>query len=157
MMRRRTRLVFVIAILAAATLQISAESNVDSLRAADAAWMKVFSAKDVVKSVAYYDEAGSSLAPNAPIATGREAIAKALVGFFALPNLKITWSADKADVARSDELGYTSGKYETSFTDPSGKAVADNGKFVTVWKKQKDGSWKVFLDIFNSDLPPSAP
>ncbi len=93
------------------------------------------------------------LAPNAPIAEGREEIAKAFTGFFALPNLNIRWHADKASVAHSGELGYTSGKYQMSFSDPSGKTISDNGKYVTVWKKQADGTWKVQLDIFNTDLP----
>jgi ketosteroid isomerase-like protein len=29
----------------------------------------------------------------------------------------------------------------------------DKGKFIVVWKKQNDNSWKWHLDIFNSDLP----
>jgi ketosteroid isomerase-like protein len=93
------------------------------------------------------------LAPNAPIATGRELIAKQFSGFFSLPNLKITWLAEKADVARSGELGYTNGSYQISFSDPAGNTVTDKGKYVTVSKKQNDGSWKVLLDIFNTDLP----
>ena len=35
----------------------------------------------------------------------------------------------------------------------SGKPVQDRGKFLTVWKKQPDGSYKAIRDIFNSDLP----
>jgi ketosteroid isomerase-like protein len=70
-----------------------------------------------------------------------------------LPNLKITWQADNANVARSGELGYTSGAYQMSFTDAAGKTIPDNGKYVTVWRKQADGNWKVVLDIFNTDLP----
>ena len=42
-------------------------------------------------------------------------------------------------------------------TDPQGNPVTDRGKYVVVWKKQPDGSWKAISDIFNSDLPaPSA-
>jgi hypothetical protein len=33
--------------------------------------------------------------------------------------------------------------------------LLDKGKYLTVWKKQADGSWKVLFDMFNSDLPPS--
>jgi len=33
--------------------------------------------------------------------------------------------------------------------------VVDNGKYLTVWKKQADGSWKVLFDMFNTDMPPS--
>jgi ketosteroid isomerase-like protein len=125
----------------------------DDVRRADEEWMKVFSAKELDKSVAFCEEDGAVLAPNAPIAQGREAISKSFAGFFTLPNLKITWHADKASVARSGELGYTSGTYQMSFTDAGGKTIPDNGKYVTVWRKQADGSWKVVLDIFNTDLP----
>lgn len=132
------------------TSMSSAEKGV---RAADADWMKVFSAKDVDKSVAFCAEDGAVLASNAPIAQGRQAISQLFTGFFSLKNLKISWHADKASVARSGELGYTSGAYQMTFTDQNGKDKADKGKYVTVWKKQSDGSWKVMLDIFNSDLP----
>lgn len=135
----------------------SAKSASDALRGADEAWMKVFSAKDVEKSVAFCEEKGAVLSPNAPIAEGKEAIAKSFAGFFTLPNLKLTWHADKVAVARSGELGYTSGTYQMTFSDPAGKTIPDKGKYVTVWEKQADGSWKVLLDIFNTDMPLSAP
>ncbi|HST51518.1 MAG TPA: DUF4440 domain-containing protein [Pyrinomonadaceae bacterium] len=128
----------------------------DAIRAADQQWMKVFADKDLEKSVAFCAADGSVLAPNAPIAVGKDAIGKLFSGFFALPGLKISWHPDKAQVAKSGELGYTSGVYQMTFNDPSGKPVSDTGKYVTIWKKQSDGSWKVLFDIFNSDLPPPA-
>jgi ketosteroid isomerase-like protein len=155
MNRRQVCAVLIVVLLVAGAARASDKKSVDSLLAADAGWMKVFSAKDLDKSVGYCEQDGSVLGPNAPIATGREAITKMFSGFFALPNLDITWQANKADVARSGELGYTSGTYRMTFSDPSGKTVSDKGKYVTVWEKQKDGSWKVGLDIFNTDLPPA--
>lgn len=95
------------------------------------------------------------MASNASIAEGKEAISKLIAGFFALPDLKISWHVDRADVARSGNLGYTSGAYEMTFKDATGKPLSDRGKYVTVWKKKKEGTWKVLLDIFNSDLPPT--
>jgi ketosteroid isomerase-like protein len=35
--------------------------------------------------------------------------------------------------------------------------VVDTGKGMEIWKKQKDGSWKVSCDVFNSDLPIATP
>ena len=153
MNRSQVCAVSIVVLLVAGAAQASDKKSVDSLLAADAGWMKAFSAKDLAQSVAYFEENGSMLGPNAPIATGREAITKNLSQFFALPNVNLTWQADKAEVARSGELGYTSGTYRMTFSDPSGKTVSDKGKYVTVWEKQKDGSWKVALDIFNTDLP----
>lgn len=125
------------------------------LRSADQEWMKVFSAKDLDKSVAFVAPNGSVLSPNAPIATGAEAIRKSFSGFFALPDLHISWTPTVAAASRSSDLGYTQGTYEMSFRDPGGKQVSDKGKYVTVWKRQQDKSWKVVADIFNSDLPPA--
>ena len=48
----------------------------DAILAADAAWLKVYQAKDLAKAVAFCDEQGSMLAPDTPIATGKDAIAK---------------------------------------------------------------------------------
>ena len=125
----------------------------DAIRAADQQWLKVFAAKDLEKSVAFCMDDGSVLAANAPIATGKQAISQLFSGFFALPSLTIEWHPTKVDVARSGELGYSTGAYQMSFKDTGGKVVTDRGKYVTVWKKQTDGSWRVALDIFNSDLP----
>jgi ketosteroid isomerase-like protein len=41
------------------------------------------------------------------------------------------------------------------FNDVSGKPVSDTGKYVTVWKTDGEGKWRVVRDIFNSDLPPA--
>jgi len=129
----------------------------DALRAADAGWLKAWTAKDLDKSVAFCDETVSTLVPNAPIATGKKAIAKLMAAGFAFQDYKLLWHPNKAGVARSGELGYTSGTYRTSYKDPSGKLVFDKGKYLMLWKKQAGGSWKVLFDMSNSDLPPAQP
>lgn len=129
--------------------------NLDALRAADAAWLKTYEAKDVDKATAFCDDQGSLLWPNAPRVTGKSAIAKATASAFAIPDFKLEWHPDQIAVARSGELGYTSGTYTWTFKDASGKPASDKGKYLTVWKKQGDGSWKVLLDMFNTDLPPN--
>lgn len=130
---------------------------VDAIRAADAGWLKAFVAKDLDASVAFLDEGGSMLVPNAPIVTGKRAVAKLIAAGFALKDYKLAWRADKAGVARSGELGYTSGKYKVNFKGASGKTISEKGKYLMVWKKQKDGAWKVLFDKNNSDSPPSSP
>jgi len=129
---------------------------VDAVRAADAAWLKAFNTKNLEKSVSFLDEQGSMLVPNAPIVTGKKAAAKLIADGFALQDYKLAWHPDKAGVARSGELGYTSGAYEVSFKDASGKTISDKGKYLMVWKKQADGAWKVLFDMNNSDLPPAS-
>ncbi|HMH43484.1 MAG TPA: hypothetical protein VK557_08380 [Pyrinomonadaceae bacterium] len=95
----------------------------DAIRKADQHWLRVFAAKDLTKSVDFVIAGGSVLAPNAPIATGHDAISKSFAGFFALPDLKIEWRPNKVELARSGEMGYSTGAYHMTFKDPSGKTI----------------------------------
>src|ERR1051325_3508757 len=128
-----------------------AQTAADAIRKADQDWLRVFAAKDLTQSVDFVLADGSVLAPNAPIATGHEAIGKLFEGFFSIPELKIEWHPSKVEAARSGELGYSTGAYQMTFKDTSGKTIEDHGKYVTVWKKQR-GKWRVAYDIFNLDL-----
>lgn len=57
----------------------------------------------------------------------------------------LTWEPEIAEVAASGELGYTSGPYEVR--PNRGAEPTGFGHYVSVWKKQADGTWKVLLDI----------
>jgi ketosteroid isomerase-like protein len=49
---------------------------------------------------------------------------------------------------------YTVGTYSLTASDPKNKKpVTDKGKYMTVYKKQADGTWKAVADSINSDLP----
>jgi ketosteroid isomerase-like protein len=88
-----------------------------------------------------------------PVVTGKVAVRDAVAKDFAAGNL--TWHSNEVGVARSGDLAYTSGTYQSAFKGGSGKTLVDKGKYLTIWKKQADGSWKVLFDTFNSDLPAS--
>ena len=66
----------------------------------------------------------------------------------------LTWTPVKADMAASGDLGYTYGTYILKHKDKAGKLVTDYGKYTSIWKKQKDGSWKVVVDMGNSSPAP---
>ena len=127
-----------------------------SLLAADAAWLEAYQAKDAARAAAFYDNDGAMLAPNRPLLTGRKAIAEFIGRSFELKEYHIHWHANQAEAARSGELGYTSGVHEMSFRKPSGKLFFDKGKYLMIWKRQADGTWKVLFDMSNSDLPPDS-
>jgi ketosteroid isomerase-like protein len=44
------------------------------------------------------------------------------------------------------------GTYHVEFPGPDGTMLSDDGKYSVVWVKE-NGEWKVFADIFNSDMP----
>ena len=124
-----------------------------ALRDLDDQWSKAAGAKDVDKTVSYYSADAIVMPPNGPSATSKDAIRNAWKDMLASPGAAISWKTTKVEVAQSGDLGYTSGTYKFTVNDASGKPVDDRGKYVEVWKKQADGSWKCVMDIWNSDLP----
>jgi len=59
---------------------------------------------------------------------------------------KLVWAPDFVDVAASGELAYTYGKFTFTGVGPDGKEISSEGIFHTVWKRQKDGTWKFVYD-----------
>ncbi|MBM3804644.1 MAG: DUF4440 domain-containing protein [Acidimicrobiia bacterium] len=123
------------------------------LRAGDIEWSKAAGAKDLERCVSYMADDGVMLPPNAPAASGKDTIRKAWTEMLALPGLVLSWQPAKVESARSGDIGYTQGTYEMTVNDAKGKPQSDRGKYLTVWKKQADGTWKCVMDMFNSDLP----
>ena len=58
----------------------------------------------------------------------------------------VTWAPDFTDASDAGDIGYTYGKYLWQSKDSSGKLNEARGFFHTVWKKQKDGSWRYVWD-----------
>lgn len=68
----------------------------------------------------------------------------------------LTWTPIKADMASSGDLGYTYGNYVYTAKNKEGKTVTSYGKYTSIWKKQKDGQWKVVVDVGNSSPDPKS-
>ncbi len=65
--------------------------------------------------------------------------------------ISLQWKPLFAGIARSADLGYTTGPAEWRKNKEDEKPFG-YGQFVSIWKTQKDGSWKVALDV-GSELP----
>ena len=132
---------------------LAADTKIEqALRDLDAQWSAAAAAKDLDKTVSFYSDDAVVMPPNAPSATTKEAIRSAWKEMQA-PGTAISWKASKVEVANAGDLAYVSGTYEYTMKDASGKPVKDRGKYVEIFKKQADGTWKVVADIWNSDLP----
>lgn len=127
-----------------------------TLRTLNDQWSKAAGAKDLEGTVSYFSDDASVFPPNAPLASGKQAVHALWADAIASASA-ISWQTDKVEVARSGDLAYVTGTYQTTAKDPKAQPVNDTGKFLEVWKKQADGKWKAVADIFNSDVPVPAP
>src|SRR5260370_3464649 len=124
-----------------------------AIRHADLGWSKAMTDRQLEATVSYYAPDAAIYPPNAPTASGKDAIRAVWQEYFATPGLFVTCHPVKIDASRSGAIGYTQGPYDLAFADAKGNAIKDHGKYLAVWKKQSDGACRVVAAIFNSDLP----
>ena len=127
------------------------------LRDLDAKWSAAAGAKDIDKTISYYAEDAIVMPPNAPSAKTRETIRTAWKEMLTTPGAAIRWKTAQVKVSKSGDMAYASGTYELTMNDPRGNPINDRGKYLVVWEKQADGTWKCVADTWNSDIPTSAP
>jgi ketosteroid isomerase-like protein len=85
---------------------------------------------------------GVSLATGEPPIRGRDAIK---VHLSAGPQGFFTWQPIAVDVARSGEIGFTWGTAIFQGKGADEKPRISHSKYVSIWKKQNNGRWKVVL------------
>jgi ketosteroid isomerase-like protein len=131
----------------------SAASGPETLRQLEADFMKAAAERGSQGYMSYYAEDAVELPNGADMIQGKENIAKGM-GFLDQKDNHLTWTPVHADMAASGDLGYTFGTYEFRSKDKDGKPTVQYGKYASVWKKQKDGSWKVVMDMGNASPSP---
>ncbi len=131
----------------------SQKDGAETLKRMEAEFMKSAAEHGSQGYMSYYAERAVELPNGADAIQGKDEIAKTM-GFLDKAGNKLTWTPEFADMAASGDLGYTYGTYVFTSTDKDGKPVAEHGKYTSIWKKQKDGSWKVVLDMGNSSATP---
>jgi ketosteroid isomerase-like protein len=102
----------------------------------------------------FFAEDAVALPASAPPLHGRDAIVKAMS---AGPPESLVWSPLDSGVSAAGDLGYTFGTYESRERGADGKPRVAAGKYTSIWRKQRDGTWKIVLDIGNQTPEAPAP
>ena len=65
----------------------------------------------------------------------------------------LQWIPMGAQMGPSGDMGFTWGHYDATTTLPRGQTPkVQSGRYITIWKRQADGKWKVALDA-SADEP----
>jgi ketosteroid isomerase-like protein len=127
---------------------VDVEEERRALLAADRQFAQ--STKDVDLFMSYWMPDATAHLSGSPAARGVDAIRTSFAERVAAPGVSLSWAPERAEVSAAGDLGYTIGAYEMT----AGGAT-DRGKYLTVWKKQPEGTWKVIEDIANSSVSPA--
>lgn len=125
-----------------------------AIKDGEIAWMADYASKDPDKLVAHYADDATLLMPDEPLMSGKDAIRSGIQPMLADKNFALTFTTSTVGVSKGGDLAYTQGTYSMTMTNPKTKRpVTEKGKYVTVYKKEADGSWKAIEDINNADAP----
>ena len=107
-------------------------------------WLSLH-AEDVVK-----------MPPDAPAIFGREALRAKNQAAWDNMNINCVIYPEETQVA--GDMGLARGTYSISATPKAGGETIDimtDGKYLTLCKRQPDGTWKISHDCYNSNIPPA--
>ncbi len=135
------------------TVSASPKATAEMLKQLESEFMKAAADKGSQGYMSYYADDSVEVPNGAPLIQGKAEIAKGM-GFLDDKNNSLTWTPVGADISASGDLGYTYGNYEFHAKDKDGKPMVQYGKYTSIWKLQKDRSWKVVLDMGNSSPEP---
>ena len=129
----------------------------DSIKAQEAAWEKGYADKDINVLAGQYADDAALVNPGEPIATSEVDRRKALGALITDPNLKLNFATDRVLVASAGDLATSRGHYTLTMTDKAtGKPVTSSGTYLTVYKKQPDGTFKAVEDAIIPGPSPAA-
>ncbi len=94
----------------------------------------------------FADDAVTLSNGKAPV-IGRAAIAEQAT--WSPKTYQLTWTPTAGQL--TGEMGYTWGHFESTAIKADGQRSTTNGRYMTIWKKQPNGDWKVVLDASNDE------
>jgi uncharacterized protein (TIGR02246 family) len=146
-----------------ATTAADPDTVKQAIKADEAKWMQQFKAKDTEGLAGHYTDDAHFVVPGAT-ADGSTQIRQVFATASTDPAAEVQFASDKIDVASSGDFAYSRGKFTEKYTDKkTGKVMTDSGTYLSVYKKQDDGSWKMVEDVAAADpatvkpVPPQKP
>ena len=106
--------------------------------------------------ISLWTDDGVQMPPDTPVRIGKEHIREGMKPAFDQMNLDIAITIEEAKVY--GDLGLTRCRYTLKMTPKAGGATINampDGKALTLYERQSDGSWKIVYDCFNSNMPPT--
>ena len=107
---------------------------------------------DLDRWLSLWTEGGVQMPPGEPPVIGKDQIRarnKGVLDRFTF-NIEIT----NEEVGVAGDWAFARGTYKATLTPKEGGVPTPvDGKYMTILQRQPDGSWKIYRDIFNSNVP----
>ena len=131
--------------------KVDTKAESEKLMQASREWSAAANSRDIEKIVSYWTDDAILFSAGEPELKGKKAIREMVEASMKNPGFSISWVPISAEVSESGDMGYLIEHSKITMKDSTGKTNIMTFKGVTVWKKQKDGSWKNAIDIMSPD------
>jgi beta-lactamase regulating signal transducer with metallopeptidase domain/ketosteroid isomerase-like protein len=130
------------------------EADGNQIRQLEETFHAHFPAQELDKAVTYYAEDATLLVMGRSMVQGKDAISKLIKEGVAQSPPLVSISRDVIQIEGDANMAYVVNLFAWTMKDSaSGNEFTISGKGVHVWQRQKEGSWKIFIDINNTDVP----
>jgi ketosteroid isomerase-like protein len=118
-------------------------------------YLQAINDDDIEALSALTTEEHMMLMPNRPPLIGKAANVDAMRRAFAQFDFDESWTPEETEVG--GDWAWQRGTFRVTATPKSGgDGSTITGKFLRIYRRQPDGSWRMIRDMFNSDQPPAA-
>jgi uncharacterized protein (TIGR02246 family) len=125
----------------------------ESIEEADAKYSEAIRQSNVAGVVDVYTVDATMVPPDGEIVKGKQAIEELYKRFFQMGMKEIVFTT--IEVGGSGNMAYEIGKSKVRIQPEGQAAMTDSTKYLVIWKRQADGTWKVHVDIWNVNAPPA--
>jgi len=137
-------------ILSCQSGQVNSKAEEEKLMNTSREWSRVAATDSVDKILAFWADDAVVMSPGQLPIKGKDSIRAMVVGSSKIPGFKISWEPISATISKNGDLGYLLEENQMTMNDSLGHPVTERNKALTIWRKEKDGSWKNIVDMWNA-------
>lgn len=135
--------------------QDTRDADAKAIRQIEANWSELMSTRNVDKISGYYADNACMCRTGVPLVYKKANIVTLLRKLMLDPNYNFSFTNNKVVVSQSGDMAYTQGVYNMRWTSQqTKKIVSEQGKYMIVYMKQDDKTWKAVADTANADSTP---
>jgi len=115
-------------------------------------WVGATNARDLEQWASFLAPDAIFLPPNSPALSDEKAIKDFYAQLFTDSRFSLNCRQERVEVAESEDLAWSTGHCEATFTGPDGKQAHDISKWAKVWKRLSNGEWKCMVNSWSSTV-----
>jgi uncharacterized protein (TIGR02246 family) len=119
----------------------------ETIKTVNAAWKEQMRTGNAAGMASAYEDDGAFVGVDGSCTLGRAEIEKRMRARFEESGLAVDTYVHSRSLVIENELGFEWGDASMTFAGKNGSPFTNRGGFFTIWRRQPDGSWKIYRNV----------